>query len=415
MSAMAPEQSTSWWLTVRKGPQAGTVYPLRGSSFTVGRQPDNYIVIDDPMVSRHHARFTLQGSSYVLEDLGSANGTWVNNVRLAGPATLRPGDIIGLGQEVVLMYGDHPGYGPGVPAATSAMTQFGPVPDMGQAMAVPATAAPPAGRRFPGWLAFVIGAVLTTIAVGLVVAAVLALRSQPAEEVVVAIATNTATATATVTDPPTYTPYPTYTSAPTYTPIPTSPPTYTPYPTYTPVPTSPPTYTPYPTYTPIPTSPPTYTPYPTYTPQPTSRPVTRAQPTNTAAPTNTPQPPPFTVSINKAIYEPWGRPTNPDGCSGPYNDKDPVRRFTVEFVVTNQSSRYIPDRWYPHFYSAQGEVPQVCVWYYDNTAIEPGETTYVTFATHVESDDWVQAMVLDEIGYELVLCLNGAGQVVACR
>jgi predicted component of type VI protein secretion system len=415
MDATSPEQSTSWWLTVRKGPQAGTVYPLRGTSFTIGRQPDNYVVIDDPMVSRHHARFSLQGDSYVLEDLGSANGTWVNNIRLASPVVLRPGDVIGLGQEVILAFGDHPGYGPDVTAQASALTQFGPAAAVGHAMAAPEPAAEPLRRRFPSWLAFLVGAVLTTIAVGLVVAVVLVLQGQPAEEVVVALATNTATATATLTSAPTYTPYPTYTAAPTYTPIPTSAPTYTPYPTYTPIPTSPPTYTPYPTFTPFPTSPPTYTPYPTYTPAPTNRPAPRAQPTDTPRPTDTPSPPPFTVSINKAIYEPWGRPTNPDGCSPPYNDKDPVRRFTVEFVVTNQSNRYIPDQWHPHFYSAKGDVPEVCVWYYDNTAIEPGETTYVTFATHVESDDWVQAMVLDEIGYEVIICLNAAGQIVACR
>jgi len=120
------------------------------------------------------------------------------------------------------------------------------------------------------------------------------------------------------------------------------------------------------------------------------------------------------VAINKFEPEPWGRPTNPDGCRGPYDDSDPVKRVTIELIVTNQSNRTIPDHWYPVFYSAQGQVPTTCIWYYDNTAIQPGETTYVTFATHVEANDWVQALMLDELGYQVVICFNAAGQVVAC-
>jgi hypothetical protein len=38
----------------------------------------------------------------------------------------------------------------------------------------------------------------------------------------------------------------------------------------------------------------------------------------------------------------------------------------------------------------------------------------VTFATHVNLDDWVQAMVIDELGYAAMVCFNSAGQVVNC-
>jgi predicted component of type VI protein secretion system len=78
-----------WYLTIRKGPKAGSAYPLPVGTITIGRYADNQIVIDDPMVSRHHARLTWQGNTFLLEDLESANGVWVNNKRITDPAPLR--------------------------------------------------------------------------------------------------------------------------------------------------------------------------------------------------------------------------------------------------------------------------------------------------------------------------------------
>lgn len=77
--------SAAWYLTIRKGPKAGNAYALPGSTISIGRDADNQIVVDDPMVSRHHARLTPQGSMFLLEDLNSANGTWVNNSRITQP------------------------------------------------------------------------------------------------------------------------------------------------------------------------------------------------------------------------------------------------------------------------------------------------------------------------------------------
>ena len=85
-----------WRLTIERGPHAGSAYPLHGGTITIGRNPDNQIVIQDPLVSRYHARLTWQGSTFLLEDLGSANGTWVNDARITSPVLLRPGDSIGL-------------------------------------------------------------------------------------------------------------------------------------------------------------------------------------------------------------------------------------------------------------------------------------------------------------------------------
>jgi hypothetical protein len=120
------------------------------------------------------------------------------------------------------------------------------------------------------------------------------------------------------------------------------------------------------------------------------------------------------VAINKIEPEPWGRPTNPDGCNAPFNDRDPVKRFTIEIVVTNQSDRTIPNGWYPAFRSSQGQTPVTCIWSYDDMSVQPGETAYATFATHVELNDWVQRMVLDELGYQVTICFNASAQVVVC-
>jgi pSer/pThr/pTyr-binding forkhead associated (FHA) protein len=71
---------------------------------TIGRDSTNEIVINDAEVSRRHSRLTFQGGKYVLEDLGSTNGTFVNGQRLAGPRVLKPGEVISFGEQIVLVF-----------------------------------------------------------------------------------------------------------------------------------------------------------------------------------------------------------------------------------------------------------------------------------------------------------------------
>jgi ABC-type multidrug transport system ATPase subunit/pSer/pThr/pTyr-binding forkhead associated (FHA) protein len=69
---------------------------------TIGRAPQSTLTIDDPEVSRSHARVYREGSTYKVEDLGSANGTFLNDHRIAGPAMLSDGDrvrVAGVGVE----------------------------------------------------------------------------------------------------------------------------------------------------------------------------------------------------------------------------------------------------------------------------------------------------------------------------
>jgi len=84
----------SWYLVASSGPSSGVAFQLVGPRIAIGRAADNDIVVDDDMVSRHHARLEMQGDTYILTDLDSANGTWVNNRRVSDPVPLRAGDSI---------------------------------------------------------------------------------------------------------------------------------------------------------------------------------------------------------------------------------------------------------------------------------------------------------------------------------
>ena len=89
---------------MRSGPTPGATYSLEGDQIVIGRDSSNGVVINDAEISRRHSRLTFQGGKYVLEDLGSTNGTFVNGQRLAGPVVLKSGDVVSFGEQIVLMY-----------------------------------------------------------------------------------------------------------------------------------------------------------------------------------------------------------------------------------------------------------------------------------------------------------------------
>jgi len=92
----------SFKLVMNRGPQTGQTFVLDQDLLILGRDPSSSIVINDPEVSRQHARITRYGGQIVIEDLRSSNGTFVNGMRLTGPRTLANGDVIGLGGVVTL-------------------------------------------------------------------------------------------------------------------------------------------------------------------------------------------------------------------------------------------------------------------------------------------------------------------------
>ncbi|GAB4342272.1 MAG: hypothetical protein Kow00117_21680 [Phototrophicales bacterium] len=82
-----------------------TIYEMTQSVITVGRDTTNDLVLDHPEISRHHVRFTYTIEGFTIEDLGSRNGTFINDQQLAGVQLLRHGDIIRLGDAITAQYG----------------------------------------------------------------------------------------------------------------------------------------------------------------------------------------------------------------------------------------------------------------------------------------------------------------------
>jgi len=72
-----------------------TYVPLDRTVINIGRRRDNTIVLDDPRVSRHHCQLRYRFGAYVLYDLGSRAGTFVNDQRVS-ECVLQPGDVIAL-------------------------------------------------------------------------------------------------------------------------------------------------------------------------------------------------------------------------------------------------------------------------------------------------------------------------------
>lgn len=85
-------------LRVRGGPFDGCGMSLVGGITTLGRESTNDIVMDQPTVSRNHARIFYNARGYWIQDLGSANGTFVNGLRIdQQPRALENGQRIQLG------------------------------------------------------------------------------------------------------------------------------------------------------------------------------------------------------------------------------------------------------------------------------------------------------------------------------
>jgi predicted component of type VI protein secretion system len=89
---------------VRTGPNAGKTFMLDGTEITIGRDTSNNIPLNDAEVSRKHARLVWKTSGYVLEDLGSTNGTFVNGNRISGSIPLKSGDAVSFGENISLTY-----------------------------------------------------------------------------------------------------------------------------------------------------------------------------------------------------------------------------------------------------------------------------------------------------------------------
>jgi len=88
-------------LVVVEGPLKGTIIPLGQADITIGRAPDSTIVLDDDYASSNHARISFVDGSWIVQDLGSTNGTWIDRARITNPVTLTPGHQIKVGRTVL--------------------------------------------------------------------------------------------------------------------------------------------------------------------------------------------------------------------------------------------------------------------------------------------------------------------------
>ncbi|MCP4425220.1 MAG: FHA domain-containing protein [Chloroflexi bacterium] len=93
-------------LVVKKGANLGAIFALLQPTVSIGRSADNDIALNDPEISRRHAQFLRQRDGYAVQDMGSANGVFVNSQPVVGLVPIYNGDVIALGATLELTYWD---------------------------------------------------------------------------------------------------------------------------------------------------------------------------------------------------------------------------------------------------------------------------------------------------------------------
>jgi hypothetical protein len=92
---------TARQLVVTSGALAGTRVTLDSRPIMLGRADDSTLVLDDDYASTRHARLSLQGDDWYVEDLGSTNGTYLDRAKVSGPTRVPPGVPIRIGKTVI--------------------------------------------------------------------------------------------------------------------------------------------------------------------------------------------------------------------------------------------------------------------------------------------------------------------------
>ena len=102
-AASVSAAAAAQWALVHVKTETNEKHPIQGADVMVGRDRTCSIVLSHPAVSRRHARITLSGASCTLEDLKSANGTYVNNTRVER-VKLKAGDVVRFGADPACSY-----------------------------------------------------------------------------------------------------------------------------------------------------------------------------------------------------------------------------------------------------------------------------------------------------------------------
>lgn len=88
-------------LVVVQGERAGTVIDLTGVPITIGRANDATLVVTDDYASSRHARLYAQDGQWIVEDLGSTNGTYLGRTKVSRPMPVPPGVPVRIGKTVI--------------------------------------------------------------------------------------------------------------------------------------------------------------------------------------------------------------------------------------------------------------------------------------------------------------------------
>jgi predicted component of type VI protein secretion system len=155
-------------LVIRAGEQMGTEFPADRAVVRMGRGSGSDIILHDSQASRLHAEISQVGGQYVIRDLGSTNGTYVNGERVVGTQPLYPGDQIRIGDTIL-------SYESGFAAASTPATGY----DRSADLWADEDVAGPAGGR-PRALLWGLAAVIGLLLVALVVTVVLLLKKPAA-------------------------------------------------------------------------------------------------------------------------------------------------------------------------------------------------------------------------------------------
>lgn len=91
-------------LRVTAGPLAGTRITLGDQTILIGRADDSTLVLTDDFASSRHARLTQREGRWYVEDLGSTNGTYLDQQRVQGPLAVAPGQPIRIGTTVIELH-----------------------------------------------------------------------------------------------------------------------------------------------------------------------------------------------------------------------------------------------------------------------------------------------------------------------
>jgi hypothetical protein len=219
---MADNHQAGATLIISRGPGAGGQFDIGAAPVTIGRQAQCDVQVQDTWMSRRHARIAWTGTEYIIEDLGSTNGTFVNGERVVGPRALRSGDYLQFGDQVELAFQTR------VPAAKQEEPVPAGIPSPRRSASLPGAQASlpkPKKSRTWVWVSVIAGLFVVLIAAG--VAYILlsdngqGVADIPILQAVLPEPTSTptpipptATLTATPTPTPTLTPRPTATPTP---------------------------------------------------------------------------------------------------------------------------------------------------------------------------------------------------------